>query len=138
MDRLFEDYAERVRKFGVRWDGVAVAEVTAGGRYTPSHATEREARTLIDRLERGTVIALDREGASWTSEQIAERLESWATPCAQFVIGGPNGLHRTVLARADVTWSLGALTLPHELARVVVAEQLFRAMTILRGVPYHR
>lgn len=138
MDGLYEGYADRVRKFGVRWETASVAEVPAGGRYTVEHATEREARDLTARLERGAVIALDRKGTSWTSEQIASRFEAWATPCAQFVLGGPCGLHRSALERADHVWSLGAPTLPHELARVVVAEQLFRAMTILRGVPYHR
>jgi len=55
-----------------------------------------------------------------------------------FVVGGSHGLAAGLLERADVRWSLGALTLPHELARVVVVEQLYRAFTILRGEPYHK
>ena len=86
------------------------------------------------------VVALAREGSPWTSEELARRMDGWrvtARPLA-FVLGGSHGLSQGFLASANVRWSLGPLTLPHELARVVVAEQLYRAFTILRGEPYHK
>jgi 23S rRNA (pseudouridine1915-N3)-methyltransferase len=59
-------------------------------------------------------------------------------PCVAFLVGGPDGLHPRVRERAGRVWSLGAMTLPHELARVVLAEQIYRASTLLSGAPYHR
>ena len=76
----------------------------------------------------------------WTSESFADRLDSWLAagkPLA-FVIGGSHGLGNAILHRATATWSLGQLTLPHQLARVVAYEQLYRGFTILNGTPYHK
>ena len=102
---------------------------------------EEEAERLLARAPGGaTVVALAREGSAWTSEELARRVEGWrmaARPLA-FVIGGSHGLAPGLLAAAAARWSLGPLTLPHELARVIVAEQLYRAFTILRGEPYHK
>jgi 23S rRNA (pseudouridine1915-N3)-methyltransferase len=86
------------------------------------------------------VIALSERGDSWTSEQLAELVGRWEMDGRDvtFVIGDADGLPDDVLARAERTWSLGRLTLPHELARVVVYEQLYRAYTIRRGEKYHR
>jgi 23S rRNA (pseudouridine1915-N3)-methyltransferase len=100
---------------------------------------EREARALREAVRgRGTMIALDRSGRQFGSRDLVRKLESWASPSAVFVIGGPNGLQRSLLEDADRVWSLSALTFPHELARVLVAEQLYRALTLMRGIPYHR
>jgi 23S rRNA (pseudouridine1915-N3)-methyltransferase len=86
------------------------------------------------------VIALSERGDSWTSEQLAELVGRWEMDGRDvtFVIGDADGLPDDVLTRAERTWSLGRLTLPHELARVVVYEQLYRAYTIRRGEKYHR
>jgi 23S rRNA (pseudouridine1915-N3)-methyltransferase len=84
------------------------------------------------------VVALDRSGALLDSEELARMLERWANPAATFLVGGPLGLHRTVFEGSDRVWSLSPLTFPHEIARALVAEQLYRAVTILRGVPYHK
>ena len=86
------------------------------------------------------VVLLDIGGASWTSEALAERLDAWRHSGRDraFVIGGAVGVAPDVKRRAELVWSLGPLTLPHELARVVVVEQLYRASTILRGEPYHK
>ena len=86
------------------------------------------------------MVALAREGSGWRSEELARRLEGWrvaARPLA-FVVGGSHGLSPGFLASASVRWSLGPPTLPHELARVVVVEQLYRAFTIIGGHPYHK
>jgi 23S rRNA (pseudouridine1915-N3)-methyltransferase len=138
---LHDAYARRIERMGVGYETAWVAEVAAGGRFSEEHALEREARLLGERLgatERGSSIALDRRGRMLDSEELARRLERWAVPVATFIIGGPLGLHATVLERADSVWSLSPLTLPHELARVVVVEQLYRALTLQRGLPYHK
>jgi len=100
---------------------------------------EREA-TEARIPEETRVIALAADGESWTSEQLAELVGRWEMEARDvtFVIGGADGLSAEVLERAERVWSLGPLTLPHELARVVVYEQLYRAYTIRRGEPYHR
>ena len=136
---LHDRYAERIRKLGVEYRTEFVPEIRAGGRYSDAHVREREGRLLTDKLtDRGTTIALDRRGRSLSSESLSERLQGWSTPVASFVIGGPLGLSDEFRDRADVSWSLSELTLPHELARVVLAEQLYRALTLLRGIPYHK
>ncbi|MEO8810220.1 MAG: 23S rRNA (pseudouridine(1915)-N(3))-methyltransferase RlmH [Rhodanobacter sp.] len=86
------------------------------------------------------VIALDGRGSTWSSEDLAAQLARWrmAGRNLAFVIGGPDGHAPQVLARADQRWSLGPLTLPHMLVRLVLAEQLYRATTIMVGHPYHR
>lgn len=101
---------------------------------------EREVKEARIPQEDSRLVALAREGESWTSEQLAELTGRWELEARDvtFVIGDADGLPDTVLRRAERTWSLGPLTLPHELARVVVYEQLYRAYTIRRGEPYHR
>jgi 23S rRNA (pseudouridine1915-N3)-methyltransferase len=138
--RLYDRYAGRIESLGVRCESAWVPEVRAGGKFSDDHVRRREARALAERLERdgGKVIALDRRGRMLDSRALAARLEGWTTPRGTFVIGGPLGLDGAFLGDADARWSLSALTLPHELARVVVAEQLYRALTLLRGFPYHK
>lgn len=136
---LHERYAKRIRRFGVDYAEEWVPEERAGGRYSDEHVREREGRALVERLDRfGRAIALDRAGRAFSSETLASRLERWATPRLTLVIGGPLGLHRNVIERVERSWSLSSLTLPHELARVVVAEQIYRSLTLLRGLPYHK
>lgn len=136
---IFEDYAARIRRFGVAFDARFVPEVEAGTRYSDDHVRAREGRAIVEATPpRARVVAVDPAGATWTSEQFAARLEAWSTPLAVFVVGGPLGLDASVRGAAAAAVSLSAMTLPHDLARVVVAEQIFRALTILRGVPYHK
>jgi 23S rRNA (pseudouridine1915-N3)-methyltransferase len=79
-------------------------------------------------------------GSLWSSEELARRLDQWRSAAAPLalVIGGAFGLEPGFSARARFRWSLGPLTLPHELVRVIVLEQWYRAWTILRGEPYHK
>ena len=133
-----DDYLRRLGRYA----RVGEAEVREATRApTVAAQREEEAERLRARLPGGTtVVALAREGSPWTSEELARRMDGWkvaARPLA-FVIGGSHGLSPACLAAASARWSLGPLTLPHELARVVVAEQLYRAFTILRGEPYHK
>jgi 23S rRNA (pseudouridine1915-N3)-methyltransferase len=96
------------------------------------------ARAIPDRYE---IWALDADGKEPTSEQLARWLDTRMTSGVKgiaLVIGGSDGLPRNVLDKADLKLSLSRLTLPHRIARLVLAEQLYRAMTILRGEPYHK
>lgn len=86
------------------------------------------------------LVALDEHGRSMTTPALAQRLAAWMQSGRDvaFVIGGADGLHPALKARADLLWSLSELTLPHAFVRVFLAEQLYRATTILQNHPYHR
>ncbi|HKQ60154.1 MAG TPA: 23S rRNA (pseudouridine(1915)-N(3))-methyltransferase RlmH [Candidatus Polarisedimenticolaceae bacterium] len=136
---LHDRYAHRLERLGVPYASAHVPDVASGGRYSDEHVREREAQALLERLGvRDRCIALDSGGLTLSSAALAQRLPQWATPRATFVVGGPLGLHASVLERAETGWSLSALTFPHELVRVLVVEQLYRAAAALRGIPYAR
>jgi len=101
-----------------------------------------EARGLRAAVPTGaTVVALDERGTEYDSLSFAAWLgqqRDRSVPAMAFLIGGPDGLDPDLRASAQRTWSLGRLTLPHELARLVLLEQLYRAGSILQGTPYHR
>ncbi|MDX1657138.1 MAG: 23S rRNA (pseudouridine(1915)-N(3))-methyltransferase RlmH [Candidatus Competibacteraceae bacterium] len=86
------------------------------------------------------VIALEVRGRAWSTEELAGRLDGWLMSGRDLalLVGGPEGLDDSARARADTLWSLSPLTLPHPLVRVIVAEQLYRAWSILTNHPYHR
>ncbi len=86
------------------------------------------------------VIALDVQGKAWSTQTLSRQLNAWMAggDDVALLVGGPEGLAPDCLARAQLKWSLSPLTLPHPLVRVVVAEQLYRAWSILRNHPYHR
>ena len=133
-----DDYLRRIRRYGP----VTEREVREAGRAaTPTLRRREEAERLRDELPpRALVVVLDRSGTAWSSDELARRLERWregAVPVA-LVVGGAFGLDPEMVRAATHRWSLGPLTLPHELARVVVLEQWYRAWTILRGEPYHK
>lgn len=102
-------------------------------------ATESDA-LLAAMPARARVIALDVRGKAWSTEQLAANLENWMGDGRDvgFMIGGPDGISPDIVARSDQCWSLGPLTLPHPLVRVVLVEQLYRAWTITQNHPYHR
>lgn len=113
------------------------------GRYTRLEVHEvadsdpgREGQQILARLGQEPLVACDRRGETWSSEQLAERLAGHGS--LSFCIGGPDGLDDEVRARSRECFAFGRLTLPHELARVVLLEQLYRGYTILGGHPYHR
>jgi 23S rRNA (pseudouridine1915-N3)-methyltransferase len=133
-----DDYLRRIGRYGP----VSVREVREAGRAATAALRRRqEADRLRSELPpRAVVVVLDRAGSSWSSDELARRLERWrvgAVPVA-LVVGGAFGLDPELIRSAAHRWSLGPLTLPHELARVVVLEQWYRAWTILRGEPYHK
>ena len=138
LREVCDDYLRRLGRF-VR---VSEREVREAGR-AGSEQLQRDTETarILEVVAPGSpVVLLDLEGTPWSSEQLATQLEAWRLDARErtFVIGGAAGVTAAMRVRASSMWSLGPLTLPHELARVVVVEQLYRASTILRGEPYHR
>lgn len=102
---------------------------------------DAEGRQLLARVPKGAhVTALDERGSPWTTAELAHRLEQWLAggrPVA-LLIGGPDGLSQACRERADESWAVSALTLPHGLVRIVVAEAIYRAWSVLENHPYHR
>lgn len=102
---------------------------------------EQEGGRMLAVLPKGAqVIALDVQGVPWSTPQLASALTAWREDGRDvaLLVGGPEGLADACLARAAQRWSLSPLTLPHPMVRVVIAEQLYRAWSILSGHPYHR
>lgn len=121
---------------------VEVREVDAKSKVEGAAKLKREAELLSEAIPDGAkIICLDSRGKPQTSEKFAALLGRWRDDGAReiaFVIGGADGLDQTVLQSADLSLSFGAATWPHMLARVLLAEQLYRAHCILTGHPYHR
>lgn len=135
------EYERRAARY-FSLDTVEVKEQTSRRAESPAAVMKEEGDRLLARLPAGMeLVALDREGSRWSSEDLARylgELQVRSSPGAAFVIGGAFGLAPEVTTRADRLLSLSDFTMPHELARVVLAEQLYRAGTILRGEPYHK
>lgn len=136
-----QDYEERARRY---WK-FTVAEIAAGAaewRAGPDRVREAEAERILAKLTSDLdVVALTRAGNAMDSTRLAAYLAELGTrarPGVAFVIGGAFGLDESVLRRAQNRLSLSDMTLPHEMARLVLAEQLYRAGTIVRGEPYHK
>ncbi len=128
------------RALGV--SGIAVVEVEEGRGRSAAERRREEAASLSARLAPGTVVlALDERGRSLTSAAFAERIGTLidgGVPSLALAIGGPDGLDEGFRAAARDLVGFGAATLPHRLVRVILAEQVYRAFTILTGHPYHR
>jgi len=133
-----DEYLERLVHY-TRISETEVREASRAGSVERQRAEEAE--RLTARLPSGAaVVALAREGEPWSSLELSRKLARWqqqARPVG-LLIGGSWGLEPALIARATHRWSLGPLTLPHELARVIVLEQVYRGFTILRGEPYHK
>ena len=104
-------------------------------------AIEEESERILQAIPKDcVVVALDERGKSWTTRQLADQMSDWTGSGRDvaLIVGGPDGLSAEVKQRADLKWSLSALTLPHALVRVVLAEQLYRAWSLITNHPYHR
>jgi 23S rRNA (pseudouridine1915-N3)-methyltransferase len=135
---LVDDYLDRLRRF-VRCE---ITELRESALRVAGTGIEDEGRRIIGALRSDAyVVLLDVEGREWGSTGLAGEIEKWQVGGRReiaFVIGGHNGVSREVTARADLRWSLSRLTLTHEMARLVLAEQLYRAYTIIHGLPYQK
>jgi len=136
----FNEYAKRLpAECALR-----LVEVPAGKRGKNADIARimrDESSRLLAAVPKGaTLVALEVDGKRWSTEQLAEQLDGWMNSGQDLalLVGGPDGLTDEVRAAAQRHWSLSPLTLPHPLVRVVLAEQLYRAWSILRNHPYHR
>lgn len=140
VDDAFAVYSGRLpREWKFRLD--VLPTVRRGKNDRSSQAAEAEGKQILDRLAGGEqLILLDERGRQLDSRGLAAKLTDWQLDGRDvcFVIGGPDGVSAAVRQRADFTWSLSKLTLPHGLARVLLAEQLYRGYALQTGHPYHR
>ena len=136
----FGEYQKRLSHW-LPLELVEIEPCVRGKGRDAARATFDEGQRVLAALPKSAqVIALDGRGKPWSSEQLAQRLEHWRGLGRDLavLIGGPEGHAADVISRADEQWSLGPLTLPHMLVRLVAAEQLYRAAALLANHPYHR
>ena len=133
---LVDDYLGRAQKSGKSLGYRAVEEVELN-----SSSKEDEGQRLLAKHGKGILIRLDERGEAWTSQDLSKRLARWrdaGEESVNFVIGGADGTSPEVAAAARHTISFGVQTWPHKLVRVLIAEQVYRALSIEAGSPYHR
>jgi 23S rRNA (pseudouridine1915-N3)-methyltransferase len=136
----FSDYAKRFPP-GYQFSLLEIAPEKRTAQSDLHRIKETEGKKILRALQPGNlVIALDSRGQPWSTEKLAEHLTIWHSENrnVDFLVGGPEGLADACLAAAQIKWSLSNLTLPHTLVRILVAEQLYRAWSILQKHPYHR
>ncbi len=140
VDAGYAEYADRLRgRCTLEIKTIPLAKRTASTNIERAMADEGE-RMAAAIPDGAHVVALVENGKPWSTKELAAKLERWSERGAPvvFLVGGPDGLGAPALARAADRWSVSALTLPHGLARIVVAEALYRAWSVLQNHPYHR
>lgn len=132
------DYEKRLSHFA-RCEIVEIRESASAGTKA---GIDRDSKSISDRLSNGAVaVLLDPEGSNWSSPELAAQIQRWenqGTKEVVFIVGGPHGVSPELTARVHQRWSLTRLTLTHEMVRVVLLEQLYRAYTIIHGLPYQK
>ncbi len=130
-----DEYAKRLG----RYHKLRVTRVR-DSRRSGQAGRQEEALALLEAARGAYVVALDERGLLWSTEELASFLAKIALENGEiaFLIGGPDGLHEDVRTKARVLWSLSRLTLPHDLAQLVMLEAVYRASSLLRNEPYHR
>ena len=140
VDDAFNIYTARFpRDWQFQVDQIATAKRSKNNKS--QQAMEAEGTQILSRIRKTEqVVLLDERGKQMRSQELASKLSDWQTDGRDlcFIIGGPDGVADACRRRADSTWSLSQLTLPHGLARVLFAEQMYRAWSLLSGHPYHR
>lgn len=138
---LQEDYLERIRRW-LPCETVEIRDLAGRRALSPAELVAGEGAAITRRLPAdGRLVALDESGVQFSSTGFAQWLESEqnsGTRALSFVIGGPAGLSHDLARRADRVLSLGRMTWTHDMSRVLLLEQVYRALCILRHVPYHR
>lgn len=139
-DAGYNEYASRLPKdFTMALK--EIAPIKRGKQANIEKITRQEGEQILANIPNKSItVALDVKGKLVSTESLAERLQKWQLETQQinFLIGGPDGLAKACLDKANFKWSLSPLTLPHPMVRVVLAEQLYRAWSILTNHPYHR
>jgi 23S rRNA (pseudouridine1915-N3)-methyltransferase len=136
----FKEYAKRLPP-ELKTELLELPLGRRGKSQPAAKAIDREGAAMIKAIGDGEgVVALDVGGKAWSTEKLAAQLRGWQESGRNYnlLIGGPDGLAPQCLARAEQTWSLSPLTLPHPLVRIVLIEQLYRAWSINAGHPYHK
>lgn len=140
VTRYIERAAAGGRPLGL--SGPAIVELAESRERSAEARKREEARAILAQLpEKSVLVALDERGKSLSSEDFAQKISQWRDEnrtALALVIGGADGLDKTVRARADLVLSFSPMTWPHQIVRIMAAEQLYRATTILSGHPYHR
>jgi 23S rRNA (pseudouridine1915-N3)-methyltransferase len=140
VDEAFARYAERLpREWRFRLDTIATVRRQKNDKS--QQARQAEGEQILSKLSsEEQVVLLDEGGRQFKSRALAVKLGDWQAGGRDlcFVIGGPDGVSDACKQRADITWALSELTLPHGLARVIVVESLYRAWSLQSGHPYHR
>lgn len=140
VNRGFDEYAKRLRghcSLELRQLGLARRSAASSAQRARA---EEGARLLAAIPDGARVVALSEQGQQWSTAQLVARMQSWMQAGAPvcFLVGGPDGLDPACTARAHEHWALSRLTLPHGLARIAVAEALYRAWSVIQRHPYHR
>jgi len=137
----YRDRAQQLGR-GLGFPACEIVEIPESRARRPQDRCAEEGAAILAQASSGALVAYDERGrADLTSEAFSDRVATWrdaARPSLAVVIGGADGLDPAVRTRADLTLSFGAATLPHGLVRVLALEQVYRALTILAGHPYHR
>ena len=139
VDDACADYEKRLpHELGLRW--VTLPPGKPKGHNNPERFKREEADRIRPKLQPGLTLALDEKGRQWNSMEWSNHLQRWMqdNPQVNIVIGGADGLCQEFLSSCDQRISLGKMTMPHVLVRVVLVEQIYRAWCISRGHPYHR
>lgn len=140
VNQGFVEYAKRLPpEFSL--DLLEIRPENRGKNDNIGKIIERESEKILEAVPpQHLLIALDERGSAWNTQQLATKLQEWRQQQQKIclIIGGPDGLSDACRQRADLIWSLSPLTLPHPLVRVIIAEQVYRAWSILSHHPYHR
>ncbi len=136
----FKEYAKRLPK-NINFKLIEITPAIRGKNNIADNYKQKEEENISAALAPNSlIIALDEHGKSISSQSLAEQLQTWndEQQHISLIIGGADGLSKTIIEKAHHTWSLSKMTLPHGLVRVMVVEQLYRAWTITQNHPYHR
>ncbi len=140
VTKAYQTYAQRLPK-DCCLELIEVAAAKRSKNRLAEQWCEQEGESILKVIAKNDwVVALDVTGASWSTETLAKQLENWQIKGCNIalMVGGPDGLSKACLQRANQRWSLSSLTFPHPLVRVVLAEAIYRAWTITVNHPYHR
>lgn len=140
VEQGYHEYAKRLPA-DLPLDLVEVPLATRGKNADLVRLMRREGEQMLAATQAGErIVTLEVTGRSWSTEELASHLENWRLEArnVNLMVGGPEGLAAEVAERSEQRWSLSALTLPHPLVRILLAEQLYRAWTILNRHPYHK
>ena len=140
VEEGYQEYAKRMPA-ELPVDLVEIPLSTRGKNADIARLIKREGEQMLAAVQPGErIVTLEVTGKPWSTEELAEQMERWRLEArnVNLMVGGPEGLAAEVAARSEQRWSLSTLTLPHPLVRILLAEQLYRAWTIINRHPYHK